>query len=88
MPREAAFSLIAGGLDFVIFLRKDRGTRKRRLAQVLEVNGFDPATGVTSSELFAPRSDGVAQRTNVSVSEVRYEAMVTSGWADPEGEWA
>lgn len=92
MPREAAFSLIAGGLDFVIFLRKDRGIRKRRLAQVLEVNGFDPATGVASSELFATpsdsRGDGVAQRTNVSVSEARREAMVTSGWADPEGEWA
>jgi Flp pilus assembly CpaF family ATPase len=96
MPREAAFSLIAGGLDFVIFLRKDRGSHKRRLAQVLEVNGFDPVAGVASSELFTTRShsridsrgDGVAQRTNVSVSEVRREAMVTSGWADPVGEWA
>jgi Flp pilus assembly CpaF family ATPase len=88
MPREAAFSLIAGGLDFVIFLRKDRGSRKRRLTQVLEVNGFDPATGVASSELFAAGSDGVAQRTNVSVSEVRRDGMVTSGWADPVGEWA
>ena len=92
MPREAAFSLIAGGLDFVVFLRKDRGTRKRRLSQVLEVNGFDPATGVASSELFATRTDssggGVAQRTNVSVSEVRHEDLVTSGWADHHGEWA
>jgi pilus assembly protein CpaF len=89
MPREAAFSLIAGGLDFVIFLRKDRGSRKRRLAQVLEVNGFDPATGVASSELFTPRSDGVAQRTNVIVSEVRREALVAAGWDDPDGGgWA
>lgn len=93
MPREASFSLIAGGLDFVIFLRKERGSRKRRLVEVLEVNGFDPATGVTASQLFAPDSAGVAQRTGVVVSDARYGGLQLAGWDDPGpmpgvGAWA
>ena len=53
LPREAAFSLIAGGLDFVVYLTLDRGTRRRRVSQILEVNGFEPTVGVASSELYA-----------------------------------
>lgn len=94
MPREAAFSLIAGGLDFVIFLRKERGSRKRRLAEVLEVNGFDPATGVTASQLFAADAAGIAHRTGVVVSDTRLDELQLAGWLDPgpftgaaAGEW-
>ncbi len=88
MPREAAFSLIAGGLDFVVFLRKERDTRRRRLDQVLEINGFDPTTGVASSELFAPDEAGVARRTSASVSHGdqgrgRLGALLATGWVDP-----
>lgn len=95
MPREAAFSLIAGGLDFVVFLRKQRGSRKRQLSEVLEVNGFDPSTGVTSSKLFAADREGVAQRTDVVVSDARLDGLRMVGWVDPGpgagsgvGEWA
>lgn len=82
MPREAAFSLIVGGLDFVIFLRKERGSRKRRLAEVLEVNGFDPATGVTASQLFAADAAGIAHRTGVVVSDTRLDGLQLAGWLD------
>lgn len=88
MPREAAFSLIAGGLDFVIFLTKDRGSRKRYLAQVLEINGFDPVAGVLSSELFS--ADGHAQtatRTGFGVSDSRRQALIAAGWDDGGEVW-
>lgn len=88
MPREAAFSLIAGGLDFVIFLAKDRVTRKRYLAQVLEINGFDPVGGVLSSELFATdnRTHTVV-RTEFGVSDSRREVLLGAGWYEGGEVW-
>jgi pilus assembly protein CpaF len=80
LPREAAFSLIAGGLDFLVYLTLDRGTRRRRVSQILEVNGFEPTVGVASSELYAASADGTAQRTSVVVSEARYERLLAAGW--------
>jgi pilus assembly protein CpaF len=85
LPREAAFSLIAGGLDFVVYLSLDRATRTRRVTQILEINGYDPTTGVASSELYAPDPTGQAQRTPVVVSDARYDRLLVAGWA-PAGE--
>ncbi len=86
MPREAAFSLIAGGLDFVVFLAKERGSRKRYLSQVLEINGFDPVAGVLSSELYSAEGYGqTAHSTGLGVSDARREAMLSTGWRDTTG---
>ena len=51
LPHEASFQLIAGGLDYVVFISRHPKTGKRRLDSVLEVNGFDDT--VQASEIFA-----------------------------------
>ncbi|WP_283138553.1 CpaF family protein [Rhizohabitans arisaemae] len=63
LPIEATHMLIAGAIDFVVFVEKHndyaRGGRLRRfVSSVREVNGCDGR--VLSSEVFAPGPDGVA----------------------------
>ena len=87
MPREAGFSLIAGGIDFVVFMRKQRGTGKRRVSQIIEVNGFDPVSGVSSSELFTPGTTAMGRRTGVTVSDKRREKLEGAGWIDAAPGW-
>lgn len=94
MPREATFSLIAGGLDFVIFLEKDRrlgpsapgasapATFQRRLSQIIEINGYDPSLGVpSSSELFLRDGQDMAWWTGVQPARV--EGLHAAGWVPP-----
>ena len=64
LPPEATMMLIAGAIDFVIFVERRnefaRGGRLRRIvASVREVNGVDGR--VLSSEVFAAGPDGRAQ---------------------------
>lgn len=64
LPVEATMMLIAGAIDFVVFVQKQndfqRGGRLRRfVASIREVNGIDGR--VLSSEVFAAGADGVAQ---------------------------
>ena len=61
LPIEATHMLIAGAIDFVVFIEKRndyaRGGRLRRfVSSVREVNGVDGR--VLSSEVFAPGPDG------------------------------
>jgi Flp pilus assembly CpaF family ATPase len=63
LPVEATHMLIAGAIDFVVFIEKrndySMGGRLRRfVSSVREVNGVDGR--VLSSEVFAPASDGSA----------------------------
>jgi Flp pilus assembly CpaF family ATPase len=63
LPVEASHMLMAGAIDFVVFLEKRndyaRGGRLRRfVSSVREVTGVDGR--VLSSEVFAPGPDGVA----------------------------
>lgn len=63
LPVEATHMLIAGALDFVVFIEKrndyNAGGRLRRyVSTVREVNGIDGR--VLSTEVFAPGSDGRA----------------------------
>ncbi|MFD0734112.1 CpaF family protein [Planotetraspora mira] len=63
LPIEASHMLIAGAIDFVVFIEKrndySRGGRLRRfVASVREVTGVDGR--VLSSEVFAQGPDGVA----------------------------
>lgn len=78
---EATAQLIAGGLDFVVFLKKDGA--KRSVREILEVNGFDGTTAVSSS-LFLDDGTGNARRNfDVPVSERREDAMFKAGWRPP-----
>src|SRR5215510_11928252 len=63
LPIEATHMLIAGALDFVVFLEKRNdysrgGTLRRFVSSVREITGIDGR--VLSSEVFAPGPDGRA----------------------------
>jgi len=64
LPIEATMMLIAGAIDFVVFVQKhndyEQGGRLRRfVASIREINGVDGR--VLSSEVFAAGPDGVAR---------------------------
>lgn len=63
LPVEATMMLIAGAIDFVVFVKKQNdfhqgGGLRRFVASVREINGVDGR--VLSSEVFAPGPDGMA----------------------------
>jgi Flp pilus assembly CpaF family ATPase len=63
LPVEATMMLIAGAIDFVVFVQKQNdvyvgGTLRRFVASIREVNGVDGR--VLSSEIFAAGPDGLA----------------------------
>jgi pilus assembly protein CpaF len=63
LPVEATMMLIAGAIDFVVFVQKQNdfhegGRLRRFVSSIREVNGVDGR--VLSSEVFAPAADGTA----------------------------
>jgi pilus assembly protein CpaF len=80
LPHEASFQLIAGGLDYVIFVSRHPGTGQRRLDTILEVNGYDEV--VQASELFGLGASGEAVWTGVNPSRVH--RLVAAGWTPPD----
>lgn len=84
LPHEASYQLIAGGLDFVVYLNQELGTGRRRLVEVLEVNGFDNGS-VLASEIYQTTGSGVAQWTQVMPARV--DRLAASGWAPNQGTW-
>jgi Flp pilus assembly CpaF family ATPase len=83
LPHEASYQLIAGGLDFVVYVSRELGTGRRRLVTVLEVNGFD--NGVQASEIFRTGTGGAAEWTGVMPA--RIDRLAAAGWAPSAGEW-
>jgi len=84
LPADACQQLIAGGLDFVVYLAK-AGSR-RYVDSVLEINGHDPAVGVAASEVFTLGVDGHAVR-NLDVAISRLQALIAAGWRPVEAGW-
>ncbi|MBO0898832.1 CpaF family protein [Cellulomonas sp. zg-ZUI222] len=63
LPVDATMMLIAGAIDFVVFVQKQNdyasgGRLRRYVASIREVNGIDGR--VLSSEVFAPGPGGIA----------------------------
>lgn len=81
LPHEASFQLIAGGLDYVVFVSRHPETGQRRLDTILEVNGYDEV--VQASELFRLGPSGAAQWAGVNPS--RLDRLLATGWAPPDG---
>lgn len=82
LPHEATYQLIAGGLDFVVFISRDAASGQRRIESVLEVNGYDGT--VLASEIFAVGATELAEWTETVPS--RIELLAYAGW-DPRGRW-
>ena len=84
LPHEASFRLIAGGLDYVVFISRHPKTGKRRLDSVLEVNGYEDS--VLASEIFAAGAHGSATWTGTVPQRLDY--LAAAGWQQPStGGW-
>jgi pilus assembly protein CpaF len=86
LPVEATQMLIAGAIDFVVFVEKRNdyhrgGTLRRYVSSVREVTGVDGR--VLSSEVFAPGPDGRAM-PRAAVSCI--EELLEHGY-EPSGAW-
>lgn len=86
LPRNVVHEMIAGAIDFVVFISRDRHGGRRRVRTVLEINGYDAEIGVSSSEIFTMNSDGDAVR-NTGVTVQRSEDLIDAGWPDSHGVW-
>ena len=83
---EVTHSLIAGAIDFIVFVRQnpDMGGR-RAVAEVLEVTGFDGERATSSNLFVASPSDGRAQRDrDVAIREDRAKRLPSAGYDDLE----
>jgi len=87
LPVEATHMLIAGAIDFVVFIEKrnefSRGGRLRRyVSSIREVTGIDGR--VLSSEVFTPGQDGRAvQHAPLSCMD----ELLMQGYAPSQGAW-
>jgi Flp pilus assembly CpaF family ATPase len=86
LPVEASQMLIAGAIDFVVFVEKRNdyhrgGTLRRYVSSVREVTGVDGR--VLSSEVFAPGPDGRAM-PRAAISCI--EELLECGY-EPSGAW-
>ena len=84
IDNRVAHSLIAGAVDFVVFIRKNRHLGGRRcVTEVVEVSGA-PDGRVASSRIFAPSPwDGRALRVeDVAITTERLEELSDAGYDD------
>jgi pilus assembly protein CpaF len=89
LPRSATVSMVAGGLDFLVFLKRFRGDGRQRrvVGSVREVVGYDEH-GLKTNEIFKPGADGMAVRDEpVAISCI--EALREVGFRDAcdPGRW-
>lgn len=86
LSREAAFMLVAGGLDFVVHVHRDPATGARRVTEIIEVQGFD-GQSVADSKIFA--TDGPGPAVWTGVTPYRIDRLLAGGWVQPgtEGTW-
>ena len=80
---EVTHSLIAGAIDFIVFIRQNPFMGGlRTVAEVLEVSGFD-GERVTHSDVFVPSdADGRAVRSEYAISESRLKRLESAGYND------
>lgn len=79
LSRDVVHEMIAGAVDFVVYLAHDKTAGRRTVHTILEVSGFDTQSGVAASEIFTPDPKGSATRVE-DVAIVRQDALVAVGW--------
>jgi Flp pilus assembly CpaF family ATPase len=86
---EVSHSLMAGAIDFVVFMEKNPQLGGRRcVTEVLEIGGFDSGR-VLRSPIFAPSlEDGRAVRSReVGLTPGRARKLAAAGFADQVAGW-
>ncbi len=98
LPWEATVRLVASGLDFIVFLRRLRGSeigedtagigQRRVVESVREVAGITEEGHLATNELWGPdpevRCGDARRRAGVQVACA--EDLYAAGWA-PDGQW-
>lgn len=82
LPRAATVSMVANGLDFLVFARRYRGEGEQRrvVHSVREIVGYDEH-GLKTNEIFKPGPDGMAVRDEpVAINCI--EALREAGYRD------
>ena len=85
LPHEATYQLIAGGLDFIVFISRHPETGQRRLDSILEVNGFDGV--VQANELFRAPQHGYGPAVWADIQPQRLDQLCAAGWQQPGMGW-
>lgn len=90
LPRTGAISMIAAGLDFLVFLKRYRGNGEQRrvVHSIREIVGYDGEV-LKTNEIFSPDDEGMATRDQPvgihrigQLRQVGYrDAGESTGWA-------
>jgi len=90
LPREGTISMIANGLDFIVFMKRYRadGEQRRVVHSIREIEGYDGET-LKTNEIFKPGGDGMAVR-DPDVGIICLDALREVGYHDGTnaGRWA
>jgi Flp pilus assembly CpaF family ATPase len=80
---EVTHSLIAGAIDFIVFIRQNPYMGGlRAVSEVLEVSGFD-GERVIHADVFVPSEvDGRATRSDYAISDARLKRLEAEGYND------
>jgi pilus assembly protein CpaF len=83
LSRDVVHEMIAGAVDFVVYLDHDKKAGRRAVHTILEVAGMDSQSGVSSNDIFLPDPKGNATRVE-HTAIVRHDDLVAAGW-QPHG---
>lgn len=86
LPRTGAISMIANGLDLLVFVKRFRGggQQRRVVHSVREVVGYDGDV-LKTNEIFKPGTNGMATR-DLPVAIQRIEQLREAGYQDLAGD--
>jgi len=84
LSRDVVHEMIAGAIDFVVYVSQDRVTGRRTVQTILEVNGYDAQAGAAASEIFAPDHEGNAVRVP-DIAITRSAQLMAAGWQPRTG---
>jgi pilus assembly protein CpaF len=81
-------ALVAGAIDFIVYLHRDRITNRRTVAEIREVTGFDGKRATSHLIFAAPYPGGTALRVDTDISPERLARLRAAGYDDaaPWGE--
>lgn len=90
LPREGTISMMANGLDFIVFVKRYRaeGKQRRVVHSIREIESHDGET-LKTNEIFKPGPDGMAVRDH-DVAIMCLEDLREVGYRDTSdpGRWA